>query len=90
MLEISLDVGGYPIVLCDTAGLRLSEDPIESEGLKRARAAAADADIVLMVVDAQQLPANFASLSLDRFFADECRRLNVAISWVFHTFRKSR
>lgn len=37
VLEASLDLGGYPVVIADTAGLRASTDPIENEGIKRAQ-----------------------------------------------------
>jgi tRNA modification GTPase len=47
--EISID--GVPIHVVDTAGLRDSDDPVEQEGIRRARAAIADADRVLLVVD---------------------------------------
>lgn len=37
MVEVSLNVSGYPMVLSDTAGLRDATDPIEQEGVSRAR-----------------------------------------------------
>lgn len=43
---------GLPLWLCDTAGLRDSPERVEAEGIRRARAAAAQADHVLYVVDA--------------------------------------
>lgn len=51
VLEIHLDLGGAPVTVLDTAGIRDSEDPIEREGVERARARAAGADLVLLVVD---------------------------------------
>jgi tRNA modification GTPase len=42
---------GWLVELHDTAGLRLSADAIESEGVERARAQVADADLVLLVID---------------------------------------
>ena len=50
-IEIELDLGGYPLILIDTAGLRDTEEPIELEGMKRARARAATADLVLWLRD---------------------------------------
>lgn len=38
VLETTLNIGGYPINMSDTAGLRDSEDPIEQEGVRRAKA----------------------------------------------------
>lgn len=36
VIETALDIGGYPVLLSDTAGLRDSEDVIEREGVRRA------------------------------------------------------
>ena len=36
VVESALDVGGYPVVLSDTAGLRRATDPVEQEGVRRA------------------------------------------------------
>ena len=52
VIEVHLDLGGYPAILADTAGLRESGDAIEAEGVRRARARAAEADLKLMVLDA--------------------------------------
>lgn len=46
-IEAWMDLGGYPIRLVDTAGLRSTEDRIESEGVKRAEELIARADVVL-------------------------------------------
>ncbi len=46
-IEVRLDLAGLPVLLVDTAGLRDSVDPIESEGVRRARALVARADLVL-------------------------------------------
>ena len=52
VIEVHLDLGGYPVTLLDTAGIRESDDPVEQEGVRRARARAAAADLVLWVEDA--------------------------------------
>jgi len=46
-IEVFLDLRGYPVVLVDTAGIRSSEDPLESEGIKRALRRAECADLTL-------------------------------------------
>lgn len=46
-----LDLGGYPVTLLDTAGIRDSNESVEQEGIRRARARAAAADLVLWVSD---------------------------------------
>ncbi len=57
IIEVRLDLGGYPVLLADTAGLRASADRIESEGMRRALARAAEADLKLILLDAAQLDA---------------------------------
>jgi tRNA modification GTPase len=64
VLELHLDLGGYPVTVLDTAGIRETNDPVEREGVRRASEQAAGANLVLWVVDASasewqtlQLPA---------------------------------
>jgi tRNA modification GTPase len=59
VIEARAIFGGVPVVLLDTAGLRDSDDPVESEGIRRARTRIADADLVLSVTEAgsNDLPA---------------------------------
>lgn len=52
VIEVHLDLGGYPVTLLDTAGIRDSADPVEQEGVRRARERAAMADLILWVTDA--------------------------------------
>lgn len=47
VIEVALDLSGVPVVLIDTAGIRESDDPVELEGINRARARAEAADLVL-------------------------------------------
>lgn len=47
ILEVHLDLAGQAVTLIDTAGLRETDDEIEAEGIRRARARAAAADLVL-------------------------------------------
>ena len=49
LLKVDLTLDGLPIRLVDTAGLRRTQDPIEAEGVRRARAEAGLADLVLAV-----------------------------------------
>jgi tRNA modification GTPase len=51
VIEVHLDVDGYPITILDTAGIRDSNEPVEQEGVRRARARAAEADLILWVID---------------------------------------
>jgi tRNA modification GTPase len=52
VIEVQLDLDGYPVTVIDTAGVRETDDPVEQEGVRRARARAAEADLVLWMVDA--------------------------------------
>ncbi|WP_042700165.1 tRNA uridine-5-carboxymethylaminomethyl(34) synthesis GTPase MnmE [Azospirillum sp. B506] len=57
IIEVHLDLGGYPVVLADTAGLReAAADEVEEEGIRRARDRAARADVKVAVFDATTLP----------------------------------
>lgn len=56
MIEVHLDLGGFPVIMVDTAGLRESGDVIETEGVRRATARAEDADLRLVVVDRGDWP----------------------------------
>ncbi|XP_053714266.1 tRNA modification GTPase GTPBP3, mitochondrial isoform X1 [Synchiropus splendidus] len=58
VVETALDVGGFPVLLSDTAGLRDSMDLVEKEGIRRARERVEQADLTLLVVDSTQLPVN--------------------------------
>ena len=51
-LEGGAEVGGVPLRLLDTAGLRATADPLEAEGVRRSEHLARNADLVLYVVDA--------------------------------------
>lgn len=54
VIEVHLDLGGWPVTLLDTAGIRETDDPVEMEGVRRAHDRAAAADLVLWVVDASE------------------------------------
>jgi tRNA modification GTPase len=54
VLEVHLDLGGYPVTVLDTAGIREANDPVEREGVRRASEQAASADLVLWMVDATE------------------------------------
>jgi len=55
VIEVHLDLAGYPVTLLDTAGIRASADPVEREGVRRAQARAAAADLVLWMTDASAI-----------------------------------
>lgn len=53
-IEVQLDLDGYPVTVIDTAGIRETDDPVEQEGVRRARARAEDADLVLWLVEGER------------------------------------
>ncbi len=56
VIEVHLDLGGFPVILADTAGLRVSGDDIEQEGVRRAKRRADEADLKLAVFDGATWP----------------------------------
>lgn len=56
IIEVHLDLHGWPVVLSDTAGLREASEEVEAEGIRRALARAEAADLKLAVFDATLLP----------------------------------
>ena len=56
VIEVHLDLAGCPVILADTAGLRETDDEIEAEGVRRARARAAAADLMVALFDATTAP----------------------------------
>jgi tRNA modification GTPase len=55
VIEVQLDLDGYPVTVIDTAGVRETDDPVEQEGIRRALARAADADLVLWLTDSPEM-----------------------------------
>ena len=70
ILEVSLDLNGYPVILSDTAGLRQDElgsgdqDSIESEGIRRALRKAEDADLKILLYDGMRQDPDPYTLSM--------------------------
>jgi tRNA modification GTPase len=64
VIEVHLDLEGYPVTLLDTAGISDSADPVEQEGVRRARQRASEADLVVWVEDARAPPEHGGSQPL--------------------------
>ncbi|WP_342736348.1 tRNA uridine-5-carboxymethylaminomethyl(34) synthesis GTPase MnmE [Bradyrhizobium sp. B117] len=71
VIEVQLDLDGYPVTVIDTAGIRETDDPVEQEGVRRARARAEDADLVLWLVEAEQVVDPDAMRSLRKSGGDQ-------------------
>jgi len=52
VIEVHLDLAGLPVTFLDTAGIRETDDPVEREGVRRARERAVGADLILWIVEA--------------------------------------
>ena len=78
VLNVEISIEGIPINLTDTAGLRKTIDPIEKEGVKRARDAIQSADHILFVIDATTLEENLANLRevVDSFMKSHSLKLD--------------
>lgn len=67
VVEVRLDLGGYAVVVSDTAGMRAAAGAIEQEGIRRAVARAQEAELVLWVADAtapaMAMPRDIAELA---------------------------
>lgn len=62
VLEVTVDVGGYPVVLMDTAGLRFdTEDVVEKEGINRALSCYQAADLVILLLDSEKFAESKSS-----------------------------
>lgn len=56
VIEAHLDLGGYAVILADTAGIRATHDAVEAEGVRRAARTAEQADVRLVVLDGATWP----------------------------------
>lgn len=65
VLEVRLDIAGYPVVLYDTAGLREGVGAVEAEGIRRALVTAQAANLVLCLEDLTAVDAPFPLPALD-------------------------
>ncbi|KAI0771540.1 tRNA modification GTPase TrmE [Trametes elegans] len=65
ILELSLDIGGLPVIIADTAGLRKTEDVVEKIGVERAEQLVESADVSLCVLPAPDVLSPSADGTLD-------------------------
>lgn len=61
VIEVQLDLGGYAVVIADTAGLRDAGDIVEDEGIRRARRRAESADLKIALFDGAHFPKRDAA-----------------------------
>lgn len=63
LIDVDIDLDGYPVRIADTAGLRRTEDMIEAEGVRRARKRGEAADLRILMLDATAWPESGAALA---------------------------
>lgn len=71
VIESTIDINGFPVVIMDTAGLRKSDDIVETEGINRAKKCAQLADIIIMVIDGEIIEKYFGEKEIN---LDDYRR----------------
>jgi len=86
ILREQINIDGMPLHIIDTAGLRDSHDTVEQEGIRRARQAIAEADRVLLVLDAaedqwspEQLPGYIELLGLEELGLDAASTAHLTV-----------
>ncbi|ORZ19318.1 hypothetical protein BCR42DRAFT_347768 [Absidia repens] len=70
VVEVTLNLGGFPVILSDTAGLRESDDRIEMEGVKRAKARVELSDIKICLL-------SLSNLNLDSESSEQQHNVNI-------------
>ncbi|RUP00276.1 tRNA uridine-5-carboxymethylaminomethyl(34) synthesis GTPase MnmE [Hyphomicrobium sp.] len=66
VIEVRLDLGGLPVVVSDTAGIREAASEVEREGIRRSLAAAGEADLVLWLTEKAEKPESIPPLGFSR------------------------
>jgi tRNA modification GTPase len=66
VIEVDLDLEGFLVRFSDTAGLRDTADIVEQEGIRRARLAADQADLVLLLEEIDSTPQQYPDITHDR------------------------
>ena len=70
VVDVYLDIAGYPVIISDTAGLHDTDESIEKEGIRRALIKAEEADLVLALNDCAHAP------QMDSVTQKSCEKLN--------------
>lgn len=65
VIEVRMDLGGLPVTLLDTAGLRESSDAVETIGIARAIARAEAADLRIFLLDGEEVPLGLTPTAED-------------------------
>lgn len=66
VIEVRLDLGGLPVIVSDTAGIREAASEVEQEGIRRSLAAARDADLILWLTEKGEKDESIPPLGFSR------------------------
>ncbi|XP_014611272.1 PREDICTED: tRNA modification GTPase GTPBP3, mitochondrial isoform X2 [Polistes canadensis] len=92
IIELKINISGYPMILADTAGFtRSPKDPVEKEGILRAKAYAENVDLVILVMDSRKylrsgmtytdyIKEYVNNMNLNELFRDECKKRCIVIA----------
>lgn len=83
LVEATLDLGGFPAVVVDTAGLRTGDEveEVEREGIERAKERGKTADLVVFLVDASKMSADKRTSTISSFFSRSASAEKTNIDW---------
>ncbi len=85
VIEARIDIGGWPVIFFDTAGLRETNDPVEREGVRRALDVSKDAELRLAVFDVSNVidKATLDQLSIQNtiIVANKIDKTSGAVEW---------
>ncbi|XP_047361508.1 tRNA modification GTPase MnmE isoform X1 [Vespa velutina] len=92
IIELRINISGYPVILADTAGFTKSpKDPVESEGIIRAKAYAENVDLIILVIDACEylqsgmtysdyMKEYINNMNLNEILTEECRKRCIVVA----------
>ncbi|KAK7116756.1 tRNA modification GTPase GTPBP3, mitochondrial-like [Littorina saxatilis] len=86
VVETAINLGGFPVLLSDTAGLRETSDFVEKEGVRRALDRASKADLKVLVLDASTLVhTKLSAVSWSQFVYHHMASLGIGTNSCDHT-----
>ncbi|XP_043504247.1 tRNA modification GTPase GTPBP3, mitochondrial isoform X2 [Polistes fuscatus] len=92
IIELKINISGYPMILADTAGFSKNpKDPVEKEGILRAKAYAENVDLVILVMDSSEylrsgmtysdyIKEYLNNMNLNELLRDECKKKCIVIA----------
>ena len=89
IVQIQLELHGLPVTILDTAGIRDTSGVIESEGIRRSLMAAANADLVLIVLDGSKKSWPAAGAKINGAIDDQIQEGGIRGGDRFHILNKA-